>query len=184
MHFWPNFSFFTHEQLDKQVFMTEIKGIPTMIFTSLVLALSSCGVTVEAVEEATPEGKEIIFAVKGSMYGGGTEGFEEGGEAIYKEEDWNALKAKMSTVNPVSDEIANAVIDFQTEMIIVYIDKVQPSGGYEIHLERVLEFSDEIVVSGQKVSPKEGATSVLTQPYFILSTIKSKKPIRFELTQQ
>ncbi len=162
-----------------------MKRIPALIFALLAtLIFNGCGTMAEGVEEVTPENREIIFATKGALFGGGSEGIQEGGEAVYTEMAWSALKTQMGSVNPVSEDIANVTIDFQTEMIIYYIDKVQPSGGYEILIDQVLETDKEIVVVGQKVSPKEGATSVLTQPYFILSTSKSKKPVRFELTQQ
>ena len=65
-------------------------------------------------------------------------------------------------------------------MIIVCIDKLRESGGYEISIVDILEDEEKMVIIIEHVSPSEMATSVLTQPFHVVKITKSEKKIIFK----
>lgn len=146
--------------------------ILVVFLTPMVL---SCGAQKKAVEEMTEhiEQTELILVqhdivAHGALYGGGEEQIQESTEVINTPQEWEALKAKMNSINNVSEGFKIREIDFDNYTVIACFDKVRPSGGFSIKVKTITESATQITVYLDRTTPEMPATSVLTQPYEIV----------------
>ena len=150
-----------------------------LIFLALI-GLTSCGAIkegeiIEAANIATPV--EFTVVKSGQLHGAGGENIERGIVLVDSEASWKALKSKMNSSNQV---IQDETVDFSTDMIIGYFDKVRGSGGYSVEIVSITETAQEIVVIYKPTSPSGDAIDIMTQPYTLVSIPQTMKGIRLQ----
>lgn len=122
--------------------------------------------------------ENIILIGKGNLYGSGAEGIEKQNLIVASSEEWKDLLNKINTVNKVSDSFSETDIDFSKYTVLAVFDEVKNSGGHSLNL--VLEEADDkILIEVLRKSPDGIATSVMTQPYYIVKIPKPSLPIVF-----
>ena len=129
--------------------------------------------------EAKMTKEDIVLIGKGNLYGSGSEGIEKQNLIVTSPEEWKDLLNKMNAVNKVSDSFSETDIDFSEYTVIAVFDEIKNSGGHSLNLV-IQETKDEFLVEVLRKSPDGIATSVMTQPYYIVKVPKSDLPIVFE----
>ena len=99
---------------------------------------------------------------------------------IRNQSDWESFWAEhKGTVSPVPEL---PTVDFSTEMVIGVFDQ-RPTSGFSVEITRIEETSKTIIVSVTSTGPGGGVTlQVLTQPFHIVKTSSSTKPIEVQRT--
>lgn len=123
--------------------------------------------------------EDIVLIGKGNLYGAGSEGIRKQNLVISTLEAWKDLLNKMNAVNKVSESFLETDIDFSKYTVIAVFNEVKNTGGHSIELN-FQKTSDKILVVVVHKSPKDMATTVMTQPYYIVKILKSDLPIVFE----
>ena len=149
----------------------------TSIFTIvLLLVLSSCKKTVCSPSDFNSENIH-----EGVLYGAGDEGIGEENFVIKTQSEWDDLLNKVNSVNNESSDFTTTSIDFNEKMVIACFDPVRSSGGYAVSIASVIHDGSQITVDVVNSSPNGGAvTTVITQPYAIISVTKCDDPVVFE----
>lgn len=124
-------------------------------------------------------GERIVLIGKGNLYGSGEEGIKAHNSVINDENDWQDLMAKINSINKVSESFSETKIDFSKYSIIAVFDDVKSTGGHSLDLD-IKPNSENIEVKVNRKSPEGMATSVMTQPYYIVKIAKSELPILFK----
>jgi len=122
---------------------------------------------------------EPVLIAKGNLYGSGSEGITKQNMVIENQSDWQNLMDQMNKANTVSDSFSETKIDFSSYNIIAVFNDVKGSGGNSIELD-ISTTSENTLVKVNYFSPKGNATSVMTQPYYIVKVAKRNVPIVFE----
>ncbi|WP_458627918.1 protease complex subunit PrcB family protein [Winogradskyella sp. PC D3.3] len=122
---------------------------------------------------------EPVLISKGNLYGSGSEGIAKQNTIIETQRDWERLMEQMNSVNNVSEHFTETKIDFSKYAVIAVFNDVKGSGGYAIDLD-ISKTSEKMLVTVKHSSPKGKATSVLTQPYYIVKIAKQDLPIVFQ----
>lgn len=122
---------------------------------------------------------EWTLIAKGNLHGSGEEGIEKENLVITNTNDWNSLLQKMDSVNEVSKGFSETNIDFSKYTVIAVFDSVKGSGGHKLEVD-VASNSKNLVVTVTNKGPNGMATSVMTQPYYIVKIEKAELPIVFE----
>jgi len=123
--------------------------------------------------------EDIVLIGKGNLYGSGSEGIEKQNLIIKSPKKWKDLLNKMNAVNKVSDSFSETDIDFSEYTVIAVFDEIKNSGGHSLNLV-IQETKDKFLVEVLRKSPDGIATSVMTQPYYIVKVPKSELLIVFE----
>lgn len=123
--------------------------------------------------------EDVILIGKGDLYGSGSEGIEQQNLVITSESEWKELLTKMDSVNKVSDSFSETEIDFSKYSIIAVFDAVKNSGGHSLNLV-FQETKDKFLVEVLRKSPDGIATSVMTQPYYIIKIPIQNVPVVFK----
>lgn len=147
----------------------------TLIILSLIFVVScKCNKT-----DAKMKHIDTVLISKGNLYGSGSEGFTKQNLVIENQNDWEALMHKINAVNNVSDSFTETKIDFSKSTIIAIFDKVKGSGGHKIELD-ISKTSENTLVKVSHIAPTGNASSVMTQPYYIVKIPKTDSPIVFQ----
>ncbi len=123
--------------------------------------------------------EDIVLIGKGNLYGSGSEGIDKQNLIVTSPEEWKDLLNKMNAVNKVSDSFSETDIDFSEYTVIAVFDEVKNSGGHSLNLV-IQETKDKFLVEVLRKSPDGIATSVMTQPYYIVKVPKGELTIVFE----
>lgn len=123
--------------------------------------------------------EDVILIGKGNLYGSGSEGIEQQNLVITSESEWKELLTKIDSVNKVSDSFSETQIDFSKYGIIAVFDAVKNSGGHSLSLV-FQETKDKFLVEVLRKSPDGIATSVMTQPYYIVKIPIQNVPVVFK----
>jgi hypothetical protein len=142
----------------------------------LFLLVLSCKTNVES---SKMEKVDSFLIAKGNLYGSGAEGLTAQNLVIDNQGDWNSLVNKMDSVNKVSDTFEETKIDFSKFNVIAVFDEVKGSGGYSLELT-INSNSKNRIVNVSRLAPEGSATTVMTQPFYIVKIAKSKLPIVFK----
>lgn len=150
----------------------------TVVF--LAPLLIGCGTQKNVIDEQLDQVQqsdlilvEYEIVANGALYGGGEEQIEESTQVINSSEEWETLKAKMNSINNVTEGFKIKEIDFNSYTVIVCFDQVRPSGGFFLKVSTITKSLAQITVHVEKISPDMPATSVLTQPYEIVMIEKT-----------
>jgi hypothetical protein len=149
-----------------------------------LLFLVSCGVSKDTdavIENVQETVKSISFELvgKGNLGGAGEEGIFESNVIVQTRAEWDALISKMDATNIESKHFEIQDIDFGSSTVLACFDKVQGTGGHSIKIYEIIEGHQELSVHIKKSAPNEMATSVMTQPYYIVVIDKTTKKIVF-----
>lgn len=166
-----------------------INTIKVGLLSLIVVAFTSCKTAAEKnqnVHSAPAEGQEqeglkklnFSSVSKGVLFGNGEEGFEQGVYPIRSADEWKKFAEKINSVNPVESE-QKEIAD--NEMLIACFSKIHSTGGVSFEINAVHEHKNKIVVRMRAIPPSGMATTVLTQPYEIISINASDKEISYEL---
>lgn len=150
--------------------MHKLLGIVILLFTL------NCKSTQN---QAKMTNDDIVLIGKGNLYGSGAEGLKKQNLVITSSEEWKDLLNKMNSVNSVSDSFSETYIDFSKYSVIAVFDEVKNSGGHGLNLV-IQESKDKILVEVLRKSPEGIATSLMTQPYYVVKIPKSDVPVVFE----
>ena len=126
-------------------------------------------------EKGEQEKISFIQIGKGNLYGDGREGIPKQDIMIATQEEWENLKTAMNS----SQSFNEIEIDFNKYLIIAVFDKIRDSGGCEIDISKITNFSDKIVVT-VNTNCSMTAPTIMTQPYHIVKILKTIKRIEFE----
>lgn len=147
------------------------------IFVTLILLFAlNCKSTENQAKMAN---EDIVLIAKGNLYGSGEESIEKQNLVITEQQEWEALLSKINAVNNASDGFTETKIDFSKYSVIAVFDEVKTSGGHSLELDIKPE-SNKIIVEVIRKSPDGMATTVMTQPYYIVKVPKSDLPIEFK----
>jgi hypothetical protein len=153
-------------------------------FLSLILLLVSCrspkGVIVPEGPREVVEYNDLGY---GELFGAGQEGIEEGYMVIKNEIGWLMLKAQMDSINPASNRIESS-IDYESDDMFVYFDKVRSTGGYVLSVTSVMKGPKSLDISVEIKKPDGPAATVLTQPFVAISYPKSDLPVAVTISEQ
>lgn len=122
---------------------------------------------------------DIVLIAKGNLHGSGEEGIKAQNSIITDNNDWQDLVTKMNSVNNVSNSFSESKIDFSKYTVIAVFSTVKTSGGHSLDLD-IKSNSENIEVNVSPKSPEGMATSIMTQPYYIVKIPKSDLPIVFK----
>lgn len=101
--------------------------------------------------------------------------------AIRSDEDWRVqwglASAHFGSPPPEPE------VDFEKDMLLIAAMSSKGSGGYSVHIERVVERPDELVAHVRFTSPgaRCGAIAVITSPADIVRLPKSEKNVRWQV---
>ena len=154
-----------------------------VLFTLVVVTLFACSTGEKVVQNDQSEmARPIPFEIvgKGALFGAGEEGIPKMSGTIRSYQGWIDLKKKMDAVNSVSENFSEETLNFEEDMVIMCFDKVHGSGGYEIKIVDVLEKNGKIEVMVEYTSPSDMATSVMTQPFYIVQVPDSDLEVVFK----
>lgn len=147
------------------------------IFVTLVLLfVFNCKSTENQAKMAK---EDIVLIGKGNLHGSGSEGIEKQNLVITSSEEWQDLLNKINSVNKVSDSFSETDIDFSKYTVVAVFDDIRESGGYSLSLA-FQETTDKVLVEVLRKTPDGIATSVITQPYYIVKLPKRNLPIIFK----
>ena len=122
---------------------------------------------------------EFTLIAKENLHGNGAEGISEQNLIISDQTTWNNLITQMNSVNNVSDNFTKTDIDFSEYKIIAVFDEIKENGGHILELNIVWN-SENIIVNITDLVPEGNATSVITQPFYIVKIQNTDLPIIFE----
>jgi hypothetical protein len=142
----------------------------------LFLLVLSCKTNLES---SKMEKVDSFLIAKGNLYGSGAEGLTAQNLVIDNQGEWNSLVNKMDSVNKVSDTFEETKIDFSKFNVIAVFDEVKGSGGHSLELI-INSNSKNRIVNVSHLAPEGSATTVMTQPFYIVKIAKSKLPIVFK----
>lgn len=143
-----------------------------------VVVLTSC----KSVEEV-PTGNQMVdfTEIKSAhLYINEEQDFSQGGFITNSEEAFLTVLGRMNSDQTIVD--ANA-INFEEHMVLTYFDKVRGTAGHTLKVKLIEETEALITVHVQHTGPKEMAAEVITQPFVMVSTLKSTKEVRFVFTE-
>ena len=148
----------------------------SIVISVLVLLVLSCSSSNDTPRIDTIEPTLIG---KGNLLGNGEEGIIEQNIVISDQNVWNNLIAQMNLVNNLSDGFTETNIDFSEYNIIAVFDELKGNGGHGLELN-ITSNSNNIVVDVIKLFPQGNATTIITQPYYIVKIPTSDLQIIFE----
>lgn len=152
-----------------------------ILYVVIFMVGLSCKTTISKTNQNEIKDMDFKTISKGALFGDGAEGIEESNLVIRNEKEWEALLAKMNSVNNVSDRFQEVPVDFSKEMVICVFDKIRSSGGYHAMIFRIQYINGKTTVAYriQKPGPKDMVTTVITQPYHLIKIEKREKEIEF-----
>jgi hypothetical protein len=145
-----------------------------LLCISLTFILFSCNSTQKPIELS------LKIISQGNLYGNGQEQIEEQQRVLTSQEDWINLKKKINSTGNSSNDLSNFSIDFKERILIALFDKERTTGGHSIEIVESKQTPDKIIFKYKKSHPEGMATSVMTQPYYLASIIKTEREIVFE----
>ena len=150
-------------------------------FSTLVV---SCGTSDIKHSENSVSNVDFQSIKSGVLHGAGEEGIANGVIAVRSIQEFDDLKEKMNAVNKeLEEDILPNLHFFDTEMLIFVFDKVRGTGGYTFDVEEITENNQVLKVKVLSKRPTGSATSIMTQPYHIVSTLKSDKELTLEIIE-
>jgi len=124
-----------------------------------------------------PEQYSVI--AKGNLHGAGEEGFTKENMVITSQSEWESLRSQMDAVNNVSDNFSDSEIDFSRYRVIAIFDEVKSTGGHSLGVS-IQANSDTLIVDVIRKAPEGMATTVVTQPFYLIKIPKSDLQIEFK----
>lgn len=164
-------------------FLRIITTVPIL----LLFTLTSCGDQKEVVISQTQhEDQTIVHDIEtianSTIYPNGEALVPPGGIVIKSLEEWSSLKNKMNQINHETKPFDDAIINFETEMIIGYFDEVRGSTGHSVSIESVTEKLNGLHVNHTISKKGDMGAEVLNQPYSLVKMRKRNKKVIFAPT--
>jgi len=116
---------------------------------------------------------------------GSTSGFEDPIQAVFRSSTEFQTFWQSHTSNYSSPVDGVPEVDFETDMVVSVFRGTQSTGGYDIEIKSVKEGDSEITVNYELNDPPPGGmtTCALTQPFHIVKTTRSAKPVSFIVSE-
>lgn len=149
-----------------------------------VAVIYSCG-TNDKKHTDNPITKIDFQIIKtGVLHGAGEEGFTQEFVGVTSYEDYYAIRDKMNSVNEeLKDDIIPDLHFFDEQMLVFVFDKVRGTGGYTFKVKHAVVQNDTIILTVFSKRPEEPATSIMTQPFQIISLDRFDKEIKLMLIE-
>ena len=114
-----------------------------------------------------------------SLYKGrmnGSENIKENNKVITSDNEWQYF---LSTLNIDKNNIP--VVDFSKSTLIVLIDKVRNTGGFDIGVEKISIQERKLIINVKNAGPKptDMVTMAIEQPFQVIKINKTNKEIIF-----
>ena len=93
---------------------------------------------------------------------------------IRSQVEWDDLIAVMG------NRFIETEIDFDRYQIVAVVHEVLNSGGFEITITKITDYSDKILVTVKLSASKGVASEIFTQPYHFVKMCKTAKRIEFK----
>jgi hypothetical protein len=126
----------------------------------------------------------FVVLQQGNLYGAGEEEINSG---LYTANEHNESLALVEKMNRINVEIDTAKLpkkEFYTSSSLLFIfDAVRGSGGHTISVENIITRNDTLFVQAKKHAPEGPASTVMTQPYTILSIEKPTVTVQLEFIE-
>ncbi|MFA5173140.1 MAG: protease complex subunit PrcB family protein [Candidatus Paceibacterota bacterium] len=109
-----------------------------------------------------------------------TSGDVSAGTKVMKNRD--ELAEFWKNINFSRPSVALPEINFDVNYAVAVVSEVKPTGGFYLHLEKVEDLEDKILVSLKESSPGSGCftTEIITQPFSLFIISKTDKKITFQ----
>lgn len=144
----------------------------------------SCGTNDNKHTENTAFKVDFEIIKTGVLHGAGEEGFSQEAIRVSNIEEFNQIRNKINSVNEeVEDDIIRSGSFFDEQMLVFVFDKVKGTGGYTFETKQITISSDTLTVQMLSKAPEGSATSIMTQPFQILSLDKSDKEIKLKVIE-
>ncbi|MEP3969118.1 MAG: hypothetical protein ABJM08_08905 [Nonlabens sp.] len=114
-----------------------------------------------------------------NLHGNGQEGITSQNMVITDNVTWNNLMASMDSVNVVSDQFTETIIDFNTYTIIAVFDEVRSSSVYDLAVN-TFQNSSNIIVDVNNINFGDNGFTIIQQPFYIVKIENSNLPIVFQ----
>jgi hypothetical protein len=150
-----------------------------MLIVAVVVLSNACTKKVDAKKEPVVVQKSQItpeLLVQGELYGAGSENILEQNTVITDQNTWDLLVQQMNSVN---NFYTSPAIDFSTHQVIAVFTDVKPTGGWAVSITNIEQSATSILVTKSSSGPLGIATTVLTQPFYIVKIPVSNLPIMF-----
>ena len=153
-----------------------MRAIGDIFVLAVVTAAGTAASSATGRAVASDEGREMEII---EQWRGQVSAQDERKRVVVRDSDswqplWHAMRGK--TV-PMPDLPA---IDFQKHMVIGAFMGTRPTGGFSVHITRVVQ-NDKVVVTVREQGPAPGdmVTMALTSPYHVVVVPRSDKPVEF-----
>lgn len=156
-----------------------MKSISKILFSTFCLVLMYSCKTAQTNQSTIAVPVSFVVLQQGNLYGAGEEEIGSGLYASYDHTSTLALVDKMNRINVEIDTTKLPKKDFYSGSALLFIfDAVRGSGGHEISIENIITQNDTLFVQAKKHAPEGPASTVMTQPYAIVSIEKPAVPVQ------
>ncbi|WP_372917557.1 protease complex subunit PrcB family protein [Salegentibacter sp.] len=156
-----------------------MKSVEKSLSKSFLIILSFLIFT-SCSEDDIPDGDEIQFESIAQHYLSTGEELREQQLVIRDRESWEELLTQMESINDQAQYFSRKEFNFSEEILLVVLDKFRANGGHSIEIPKILESDTQVNAIVKK--PENGnPTTMVMQPYHIVSIDKTSKDIRFIL---
>ncbi|WBX75204.1 protease complex subunit PrcB family protein [Tenacibaculum ovolyticum] len=145
-----------------------MKLVVTILFS---IMLTSCP---NKDQRGLQEESLFVSLFKGRM--NGSENIKETNKVITSDNEWQYF---LSTLNIDKNNIP--VVDFSKSTLIVLIDKVRNTGGFDIGVEKISIQERKLIINVKHAGPKptDMVTMAIEQPFQVIKINKTNKEIIF-----
>ena len=150
-----------------------MKSLFLSVFYVLFLSFFSCK------SNKTPNENEVPFETVFESVSLGGE--NEGTKVVQNKNDLENFE--MANGNEMPKELLD--VDFSKKTMLMVMSGTKNTGGFDIHIEKIMEDNDKITVFYKETNPPKDAMLImaLTYPLHAVSIKKTKKEIVFEKMQ-
>lgn len=161
-----------------------MKFIPYSLTLILLLLIGVSCSSSKNTSQKTPVDMPFSIIKTGDLFGAGEEQLENGIVMAANTEKMNSVIIQMNSVN---EEIKEPLIPdthfFDESMLLFVFDKVRGSGGHSLEIIDIIKTKEMILVNIKEKAPNGPASTVMTQPYIVLSIEKSDLPIQLKIIE-
>lgn len=151
---------------------------------TFLTAIYSCGTNDSKHTENSVSKLDFQIIKTGELHGAGEEGLSQEAIGVSNIEEFNELRNKINSVNEeIQDDIIAGDRFFEEKMLVFVFDRVRGTGGYYFKVKHVVLQNDTVTLTAFSKKPEEPATSIMTQPFQVLTLDRTYKEIKLEIIE-
>lgn len=149
------------------------------ILASLILMLSCKSIGNKNLKTTREVSFETVSS--GVLYVNDLNRVFQGNFTASKLGDWEAVLNSMDKSSKGFLDKEKARINFSNYMLVGVFDTIRTTGGFEIEIEEIFDEKKglKVLYATKKPAPFDKVVMVVTQPYHIVKTKKTKKTVTF-----